>query len=333
MWLSSRDQKERRETVKVSCIRPLFVPSARVGMNRIKVTRLPICYHNNHLRQPDIDITDMDDVRKSLSKLKKDLKHRIGGKKRGPDKAGANTAGERVGSPASPLRPGLRVEDARTSTDVLKTCSTDLPPHLQPGVAGEDCLNDPQGKEEDTDEKGVSRSRSSLDPDVEGAGSGPSRGIKLASSPLSVTPITSKQEPDGTWALSPQLLCLITLLDNTEASAVPDSVQPDPHPGENTEPSATANEKKLSWKSTALATAKLLLRGVRDSADAFGPLKSVAGGLCFILDNYEVWASPTCSMTTLTGTSANEGERADDRVVGTPSEDTCRIASFTCFRR
>ena len=37
------------------------------------------------------------------------------------------------------------------------------------------------------------------------------------------------------------------------------------------------------------ATAKLLLRGVRDTADAFGPLKSVAGGLCFILENYEVF--------------------------------------------
>ncbi|KAF9648430.1 hypothetical protein BDM02DRAFT_3187181 [Thelephora ganbajun] len=45
------------------------------------------------------------------------------------------------------------------------------------------------------------------------------------------------------------------------------------------------NESKL--KSTAYATAKLLLLGVRESADAFGPLKSVAGGLCFILENCE----------------------------------------------
>ena len=28
---------------------------------------------------------------------------------------------------------------------------------------------------------------------------------------------------------------------------------------------------------------------MRDTADAFGPLKSVAGGLCFILENCEVW--------------------------------------------
>jgi len=50
----------------------------------------------------------------------------------------------------------------------------------------------------------------------------------------------------------------------------------------------TADESKSNWKSTVSATAKLFLRGVRDSADAFGPLQSVAGGLCFILENCEV---------------------------------------------
>jgi len=51
---------------------------------------------------------------------------------------------------------------------------------------------------------------------------------------------------------------------------------------------ASAEEHKSHWKSTVSVSAKLLLRGVRDSADAFGPLKSVAGGLCFILENCEV---------------------------------------------
>ena len=50
-------------------------------------------------------------------------------------------------------------------------------------------------------------------------------------------------------------------------------------------------ERKSNWKTTAPASAKLLLRGVRDSTDAFGPLKSIAGGLCFILENCEVWSS------------------------------------------
>ena len=76
----------------------------------------------------------------------------------------------------------------------------------------------------------------------------------------------------------------MTPLDDADAPTVPDRAQGDFPPDKN----AAANEKKSSWKSTTLATAKLLLRGVRDSADAFGPLKSVAGGLCFILENCEV---------------------------------------------
>jgi hypothetical protein len=48
------------------------------------------------------------------------------------------------------------------------------------------------------------------------------------------------------------------------------------------------DEKKSHLKSLASSGAKFILRGVNESADAFGPLKSVAGGLCYLLDNYEV---------------------------------------------
>jgi len=68
---------------------------------------------------------------------------------------------------------------------------------------------------------------------------------------------------------------------------VADSTGP-PEPHVSGGPKAAADETKSNWVSTASATAKLLLRGVRDSADAFPPLKSVAGGLCFILENCEV---------------------------------------------
>ena len=57
---------------------------------------------------------------------------------------------------------------------------------------------------------------------------------------------------------------------------------------ENVGASSATNQNRPGWKSTASSSAKLVLRGVRDSADAFGPLKSVAGGLCFILENCEV---------------------------------------------
>ena len=103
--------------------------------------------------------------------------------------------------------------------------------------------------------------------------------------------IPLNQEPDSTWTVSPRLPYLIIPLCHADASAVPDHTQKELSPDENTESNAAASEKKSNWKSTAYATAKLLLRGVRDSADAFGPLKSVAGGLCFILENCEVWST------------------------------------------
>ena len=57
---------------------------------------------------------------------------------------------------------------------------------------------------------------------------------------------------------------------------------------ENVEASGAANENRPDRKYTASYSTKLILRAVRDSADALGPLKSVAGSLCFILENYEV---------------------------------------------
>ena len=62
--------------------------------------------------------------------------------------------------------------------------------------------------------------------------------------------------------------------------------------GEN----AMGENRLDQWKSTLSAAAKLLLRTVRDSADAFPPLKSAAGGICFILENYEVWFTTDTSL-------------------------------------
>ena len=238
----------------------------------------------------------MDDIRKSFSNLKKDFKHRLRGKKHAPDRAETNIAGERVSSSASLLRPDSRVavsghdgEGGRINADVSQVHLGDPSPHPEPVPADEDRLDHPQREEVDVDEKEVTRRHSSLDPGVkDAAGSSPGRKIKRTSSLPSVTSIPPKQEPDRTSMPSPQPLCLTVHLDNAGIPAVPDSVPQDLRPDENAEPSAGANEKKSSWKSTTIATAKLLLRGVRDSSDAFGPLKSVAGGLCFILENCEV---------------------------------------------
>ena len=86
-------------------------------------------------------------------------------------------------------------------------------------------------------------------------------------------------------------------------------------------PGAGAEENESDWKSAASASAKLLLRGVSSSSDAFGPLKSVAGGLCFILENCEVpLPPPRMSSVTLMAPAAYEGEQASDRVIGTQSQ-------------
>ena len=86
------------------------------------------------------------------------------------------------------------------------------------------------------------------------------------------------------------------------------------------EPRAATDENKSGWKSMASSSAKLLLRGVRDSADAFAPLKSVAGGLCFILENCEVCFLPRFLSTTLIGPAAHEGEQTKNRIIGTQSQ-------------
>ena len=94
--------------------------------------------------------------------------------------------------------------------------------------------------------------------------------------------------------------------------------------------SAAADESESDWTNTASASAKLLLRGVSSSSDAFGPLKSVAGGLCFILENCEVRLLPRVLSVTLIGPAAHEGKQASDRIFGTQSQDPRRAALSAC---
>ena len=248
----------------------------------------------------NIDTIDMDDIRESFSKMKKGFKHRVGGKKRAPDRAGGNSAGERASPSVSLQQPDPRIvvsghygERSRTDANVSQARSRDPSPCPDPVPADEGRLDDPQKREADVCEKEPSRRRSSPDADVEGtAGSNPGQEVERASSPPPVTSIPRKQEPNSTWTLPSQPPCLIIPLDDNDTPAVRDHTPQEVRPDENVGLPTAASEKKSGWKSTAFATAKLLLRGVRDSADAFGPLKSVAGGLCFILENCEVLFFP-----------------------------------------
>ena len=238
----------------------------------------------------------MDRVRNSFSRFKKDLKHRFKERKRKPDRAGTDAAGERDESSGSLLRPGPHIaasghdgEGSRTSSDEQQIRSRDRSPQPEPMPAGEGS-NDLQEREADVDEKEVSESASRLDPDIEvAAGSEPSQEVEQVYSSTSTPSIPG--QPDGMKIFSPQLLCLIVPSDDSDIFAIPD-VPGDLRPNESAEPTAAADDsEKSNWKSTASAMAKLLLRGVSDSADAFGPLKSVAGGLCSILENCEVRSS------------------------------------------
>ena len=102
----------------------------RIGSN---ATRPAICYRTHYLRRQDIDILDMDDIRKTFSKLKKGFKHQPGGKKRTLDREGTGSARERASPSASLSQPDSRIaasshneEGTRVSTDVSQPRSRGL---------------------------------------------------------------------------------------------------------------------------------------------------------------------------------------------------------------
>jgi len=151
--------------------------------------------------------------------------------------------------------------------------------------------NGQQRGEADIDEREVSQRHSRPESDGEAAvtvGVRHSGEAERVNPPPPTPPIPDSGEPDGMRTLLSLLLPLIVSSDNTGTSTVPDPAPEVLHPDESVGTGAASDKNKPNWKSTASASAKLLLRGVRDSADAFGPLKSVAGGLCFILENHEV---------------------------------------------
>ena len=170
--------------------------------------------------------------------------------------------------------------------------------------------------EADVDRGEVGQRHSCPDSDVEAmVGSGPRREgsdaddvkVEQVHPPPSAPSIPHSGKPDGMlmwlFQLPPHL---IPPSDCVDASAIPDrDVQEDLRPCENPEPIvaddsgnesdwitvATATDdsgNKSDWRSTVSATAELL-RGVKG-----GPLKSVAGGLCIILENCGV-RPPSCT--------------------------------------
>ena len=81
---------------------------------------------------------------------------------------------------------------------------------------------------------------------------------------------------------------LIGTPDSIDNFATPDQVE-DGSSSSQSGLNAVDGNRFEQWKSAASATAKLFLCAAKESTDVFPPLKSVVGGLCFILDNFEVW--------------------------------------------
>lgn len=112
--------------------------------------------------------------------------------------------------------------------------------------------------------------------------------------------------------------CRIALLTLTIALADPDD-SINPNRGEDQK--NTMGDSGEDWKSITSDMAKWLLRTVRDSADVFTPLKSVAGGLCSILEDYEVWfTSHVTQNPMLRIVPASTGKQAGDRILSAPGQ-------------
>jgi len=233
----------------------------------------------------------MDEIRNSLFRTKKKIKDRLKGSGRKPDGTRISDAGGEGASSMSSLpRPDPHVtvdgshdrEGRGVDIEGREYAQMNLHPKFEVTVKGR-----PGQERDDVDGKITDR----IDPP-------PSK--------------PSIPHSDSTWRGLIQLPPLIIPLDNPDDSAVSDQVQEVLSPNQS-EPNA-ADENKSNWKSTASATAKLLLHAVRESADAFPPLKAVAGGLFFILENCEVRPHfPThCSQSLQTPQQTKANEQAID---------------------
>ena len=144
--------------------------------------------------------------------------------------------------------------------------------------------------------------------DVDLVGSRPTEStpdLRIGSSTLPTpSPLTSRnQNSNGTRAIISRTIHLTALFSfNKDPHSVSDQIlsipgrgqsdgnHPKP-PGHTVDPKATS-EGKSNWSSTAYSTTKLAINLVKESSDAFPPLKSVTGGLSAILNHCDVHNIP-----------------------------------------
>lgn len=240
-------------------------------------------------------------VRDLFSTLKKKVKHL--GRKRKPDRPGGSAHGETIDTVNPPPRPEPQIEAGNGADEGGQQASpTDRPPQLgepelvpaignkndqEEGETKTDQVQQPDepepvpagrsedgqgGREAGVDGGEVNQSYSHPHPSVEVAvGSGPRREgndvkgerVERVYPPSPTPPIPRNRKPDGMWMWISPLLTLIVPLDNTDTNT----------PG--------CVPEILPSK---------LLQGVRDSGNGLSSLKSIAGGLCLVLDNCKAWS-------------------------------------------
>lgn len=125
----------------------------------------------------------------------------------------------------------------------------------------------------------------------------PDLGIGSSTLPTPGPLASHDQESSGTRSNFSQMNHLTTLSRNPDRNTASDLFRSVFRTGskrnranssdDTVDPRATSKGKS-DFKSLAYSGAKLILRGVNESAGAFPPLKSTAAALCFILDNCEV---------------------------------------------
>jgi len=175
----------------------------------VKATRPIIHYRTTIYAALYSSNTDMDDMRHSLSKTKKKIKHLLTGRKRKPDGMGPNPGGEGADSTTSVPQPELHVvadeghdrEEDTANAAGVRASSTDRPP--QPdgpeSVPARGNDNGQEGGEADVDRWEASQKDSHPHPDVEVAVGGAHGGEleRVYPSP-STTSISRGVEPDST---------------------------------------------------------------------------------------------------------------------------------------
>ena len=87
---------------------------------------------------------------------------------------------------------------------------------------------------------------------------------------------------------SPPDLRMTVLSGDLDNPAIPQSDREPPQLSSHVLDPSVVDKGKPNLESTATSTTKSLLRGVSESANAYLPLKTIAEGLCLILDNCEV---------------------------------------------